>query len=406
MAFLSALILVVSVSSGIHPLHAISNTPTFVIGVSNPQDPLIIDIQSLTSSVTILPSVSSLSLVQSGSILFVDGSWLASTSSLNPLVISQIDQVILSSTPTITVRGSSTLLSSSMSHLLQWHVPGLTLISEGLRVTGSLPDGTKVSSMLQVVSGFDYAVQAEFNWANNLVTNTTTGGILPNASSTTLVRTWNGHVISPSDTSTASPFWKVISFLQFDTGDFYKPSGRLMSTFLFFQLQNSGSSQYGWDNLYFNQTIIPGIAISGWNSNWRTDQQFQLVHDLNSSTTTLVAHGPTSLFNSGPFNVNYQIGVTAGQMGAVVTSYQNQSYFLKHTNITDTSQDPDVSWIHDIGTRSSAGTLTFTVNPGTTIRYLLTDSPRVEFGVRTMFVLLSGNQVTNSTTVQYGTFPG
>src|SRR5438128_4857841 len=78
------------------PVSGATGTSTYVLGVSSPMDPLVIDLQSLSSSVTILPGVSSLSLVGGNSILFVDGSWLASISSLDPTVLSLIQQKLLS----------------------------------------------------------------------------------------------------------------------------------------------------------------------------------------------------------------------------------------------------------------------------------------------------------------------
>src|SRR5690348_16963770 len=76
---------------GVHPfgsVKATSSTPVYVLGVTNPTDPLIIDLQSLTSSVTILPSVTGLTGLSAGSILYIDGSWLASASSIDPTILS------------------------------------------------------------------------------------------------------------------------------------------------------------------------------------------------------------------------------------------------------------------------------------------------------------------------------
>src|SRR5713101_1287848 len=102
----------------IHPLGPVrgaSNTPVYVLGVSNPTDPLIIDLQSLTSSVTILPGVSSLTLVGGNSILFVDGQWLQTVSSLDPTILSLVASKALNAIPTIVVRGSPSLLADSIS---------------------------------------------------------------------------------------------------------------------------------------------------------------------------------------------------------------------------------------------------------------------------------------------------
>lgn len=138
-ALVASLMIAASTFGAIPSVHAISSTPTFVLGVSNLQDPLILDLQNLTSSLTLLPSVSGLSLVGTNSILYVDGTWLASTASLNPTIFSTVVAEVLAGVPTVTIRGDTTLLSRSISGLFQWHVPGLTLISQGLRITGSTP---------------------------------------------------------------------------------------------------------------------------------------------------------------------------------------------------------------------------------------------------------------------------
>src|SRR5260370_31460385 len=66
---------------------ASSSTPTYVLGVSSPTDPLIVHLQSLTSSVTILHGITSLGLVGGNSILFVDGQSLQTASSLDPTIL-------------------------------------------------------------------------------------------------------------------------------------------------------------------------------------------------------------------------------------------------------------------------------------------------------------------------------
>src|SRR6266849_8365363 len=92
----------------IHPLGPVrgaSNTPVYVLGVSNPTDPLIIDLQSLTSSVTILTSVTGLTTLSTSSILYIDGSWLASVSFLDPTVMPTIDQTVSAGLPAVVVMG-------------------------------------------------------------------------------------------------------------------------------------------------------------------------------------------------------------------------------------------------------------------------------------------------------------
>jgi len=87
--------------------------PTYVLGVTNPTDTLIVDLHSLTSSVTAPPGISSLALVGGNSILFDDGQWLQTASSLDPTVLSLVASKALNGISTIVIRGNPTLLLSS-----------------------------------------------------------------------------------------------------------------------------------------------------------------------------------------------------------------------------------------------------------------------------------------------------
>jgi len=148
---------------------ATGTTPTYVLGVVSPTDPLMLDLQSLTSSITILPGISSLTLVGANSILFVDGQWLQAVSSLDPTTLSLVANKALNGIPTIVIRGTPSILADSISGLIKTRALGLPLISEGVQVLGTLPDGTRQAMVLQVLAGFDYAVQAEFTWAQQLL---------------------------------------------------------------------------------------------------------------------------------------------------------------------------------------------------------------------------------------------
>ncbi len=398
---LSSLIMVVAFLGPIRPTHALSSTPTYVLGVTNPLDPLIIDLQNLTSSVTLLSSTSSLSLVGANSILFVDGSWLATQYSLDPTVLSLLVAEALAGVPTVTIRGNAALLSTSISGVYRWHDPSLPLLSEGIRVAGTLPDGTRISTILQIVSGFDYAVQAEFTWANSQLTQTATGAVTPLTTQSRRMVTSSAN----TTTTTNPPYWQTNGFLTVNTGDYFYPYGRIITTVQADYLKNSGSGQYFWDNVFLNQTIQPGIMI--YNSPWRTSTQNALFHDLNTTSIYLVDHGPKNVINSGPFVVSYDIGVYAGVLGGVVNSTESRSYNLKHTNVTDTSQYPDVSMLHTIDARTSAGTLTFTVIPGCTIRYLTgSTGSQLQIGIATTFVELQGGSIVGSKTTTVGMFPG
>src|SRR6267143_760740 len=119
------------------PVVATSSTPTYVLGVSNPLDPLVLDLQRLTSSVTLLPSVTAITSLGANSILYIDGSWLATMSSLDPSILSTVVQTTLNRVPTVVVRGSPAILENSISGLMKFSSPGLPLISDGVQITGT-----------------------------------------------------------------------------------------------------------------------------------------------------------------------------------------------------------------------------------------------------------------------------
>jgi len=333
-----------------------STTPTYVLGVSSPLDPLVLDLQSQTSSLTILSGVSGLSLLGPGSVLFIDGNWLQSVSSLDPTIVPLLDATVLSGVPSVVVRGTPTILQSSISGLIRGTAPNLPLIAEGLKIFNTLPDGTRQAAALQIIAGFDYAVSTAFAWAQQYLTS-----VIPSTLSSPSTRVAS-HVI-PGDTVPA-PNWQFLLQLKTDTGNQFAPMARIISTFTVYVLQNSGSSTDHWYNFFANQTLMPGNLV--YNSPWRNLSENDTVN-VNPTSNTIVSHGPTSLTNSGPTTVTYTVGVTAGQFAAAVTANQTQSYALKNTNIVDTSQSTSqVGWIHSIDPRSSSGKLQFSIIPGWT----------------------------------------
>jgi hypothetical protein len=396
---LSALILA---ALALHPIGfaaATSVTPAYVLGVSSPLDPLVTDLQGLTSSVTILPSVSSLSLLGSGSILYVDGAWLSTVTSLDPTILSIISNTALRGVPTVVVRGSPGILADSIQGLIGFHDPGLPLIAEGVKILGTLADGTQQAATLQVLAGFDYSVAAEFHWAEQLLTQTPTT-IAP-AQST--LKTNSGTRTSSGITTSATtspPFWSFIIRGSTDTGDFFAPVGRVVSTFTVFLLQNSGSTAYKWFNFFWNSTIQPGTQI--YNSPWRTALEQDSAR-VDPSSNQIVSHGPIGQITQGPSTVTYSIGTEAGSLGANVTASQTQSYFIKNTNVTDASSDSTVGWVHSVNSRTSSGTLTFQIIPGWTDRVLQSKSVYITGSFTTTFVTLNGSSVasSNSTSVQF-----
>jgi hypothetical protein len=370
-----------------------STTPTYVLGVSSPLDPLVVDLQNRTSSLTILSGVSGLSLLGPGSILFIDGAWLQTVSSLDPTILPLLDSTVLNGVPSVVVRGTPTILQNSISGLLKGAVPNLPLIAEGLKVFSTLPDGTRQGAALQVIAGFDYAVNAEFTWAQQHLTNAIPSTLSPLS---TIAKS-AGHIL-PSATSSTAPSWAFVLQLTTDTGTQFQQGGQLMaeiiSTFTIFRLQNSGSSTFKWYNFFANQTLIPGSAVS--NSPWRNFSENDTV-SVNPGTNTIVSHGPGSLTTSGPTTVTYSIGVTAGAFAAAVTANQTQTYMLKNTNVADTSQSTSqVGWVHSIDPRSSSGKLPVSIIPGWTDQIPINQGIDLHGTFTSTFVTLSGSSISNT----------
>jgi hypothetical protein len=335
-------------------------------------------------------------LLGSGSILYVDGGWLSTQASLNPTVLSLITSTALQGVPTVVVRGNAAILAGSIKGLVGFHDPGLPLISEGVKILGTLPDGTQQGATLQVLAGFDYAVAAEFHWAEQLLTQTA-ATIAPAQSA---LKTNSGTRIHSGvtvQTNTNPPSW---SFIIADTGDFFKPVGRVVSTFTVFRLENSGSTAYKWFNFFWNSTVQPGIQI--YNSPWRTSLEQDSIR-VNASSNQIVSHGPTGQVIQGQATIAYSIGTQAGLLGANVTASQTQSYFIKNTNVTDASGGSTVGWTHSVDSRTQSGTLTFQIIPGWTDRVLHDASVYLIGSFTTTFVTLNGSTIanTNSTSVQF-----
>ncbi len=374
-----AVALIVSMGSyHVALVSATSATPTYVLGVSNPTDPLVLDLQGLSSSVTILPGVSSLSVIGGNSILFVDGSWLSLVSSLDPTVLSLVQQKVLSGVPTVAIRGNPGLLDGSFSGLFQVRLLDLPLLANGVRVVGTLADGTILGSTLLVVAGFDYAVQAEFHWAEAQLSRTSSSPVLTLAT----------HVASSSalaSSNTTGISWRLIASATFDTGDQFAPMGRVVSTVSIFRLENSGGST------------------------WRVSDEHDHFFPNNSASELLVGHGPSGNFTSSSSSVvSYSIGVNARSSGAVVNASQTESYSISHTAVTDLSNATDVIINHDIDQRTNAGKLVFQIIPGTTLRVVDNQSIDITGIFTTTFEKLMGSSVvdTKSPTFSFEAFGG
>jgi hypothetical protein len=382
-----------------------SSTPTYVLGVSNPLDPLIIDLQSQTSSLTILSGVSGLSLLGPGSVLFIDGAWLQSVTSLDPTILPTLDSTALNGVPSVVVRGTPTILQNSISGLIKGQVPNLPLIAEGLKIFGTLSDGTKQGAVLQVIAGFDSAVNEEFTWAQQQLTNVirpTFSPLSTSATPTTKTPT-TGVLLAP--TSSPAGSWALVLNFTVDTQAQFKPMAEIISTLSIFSLQNSGSTTK-WFNFFANQTLIPGSVCC--NSGWRNFSENDNVN-VNPNTNTIISHGPGSLITSGPTTVTYTIGVTRPLVA--VPANQTQTYTLKNTNVTDTtqpSQTSQVGWLHNIDPRSSSGKLSFSIIPGWTDQVPPNQGIDFHGTFTSTFVTLSGGMITSnaSTGVQFAVSGG
>lgn len=369
-----------------------SNTPTYVLGVSSPTDPLVVDLETLTSSLTILSSASSLSLISPSSILFVNGTWLGSAGSAT---LSLVVTTVLNGVPTVVVGGNPAIVQSAISGLLDFGSPNLPLVADGIKIFSTLPDGQRVADSLQIIQGFDYAIQTEFQWAQGLLSQT----------STLLAKPMSALVPVQSTTSTSQPYFLFTGNYTVNTGNYYYPYGRVIANSEVYYLENSNSNTYEWFNFFINDTIQPGSAI--FNSPWRTDYQNSTIHVNNTNTTSIASHGPVGTVQaSGPLTVTYSIGVAAGYEGANVTSTQTVNYMLKHANVTDTTQASNnnvtVSWINNIDPRSSSGMSTFQIIPGWTIRLYQHYYPSFQLSFATQFVQLAGsNIVSNSPMISF-----
>src|SRR3989442_15004038 len=97
---------------------------------------------------------------------------------------------------------------------------------------------------------------------------------------------------------------------------------------------------------------------------WSSDVCSSDLVQMNNRTSNLLTdHGPAALSNAGPTVVTYSIGTQAGVLSAAVTSNQTMTYFLKNTNVTDTSSGSSVSWVHSINGQTSVGKLTSQIMP-------------------------------------------
>ncbi len=262
---------------------------------------------------------------------------------------------------------------------------------------GTLPDGTRQGSVLQVVSGFNYAIKTEFNWAQQQLVSP----IIPTMSPTAI---WMAA------TSSDAPQWQFVLRSTTDTGTSFAPVAKITSTFTIFQLQNSGSTAYKWYNFFANQTLQPGVKFyengdfsgdSG--SGWRNLSEQDTVQ-VNKATNMIVSHGPTAQNIGSSTTVKYTIGVTNGTLGAMVTANQTRSYVLRNTSITDSVQPFQVGWLHSFDPNTSAGDRTFMIIPGLTDRFAANKSIDLSVTCTSTFAQLNDYGAitqTRATSIQF-----
>jgi hypothetical protein len=297
----------------------------------------------------------------------------------------------------VVVRGTPTILQNSISGLIKGQVPNLPLIAEGLKIFGTLSDGTRQGAVLQVIAGFDYAVNAEFTWAQQRLTNAIPATFSPlSTGATPKTKTPTiGVLLAP--TSSPAGSWALVLNFTADTGSNF-PSAHIISMFTIFRLQNSGSTtatSNKWYNFFVNQTLIP-------TSPWRNFSENDNVK-VNPNTNTIIGHGPGSLITSGPTTVTYTIGVT--RPFVAVPANQTQTYVLKNTNVTDTtqpSQTSQVGWLHSIDPRSSSGKIQFSIIPGWTDQIPTNQGIDLHGNFTSTFVMLSGGVITNTASTGLG----
>ena len=386
-ALVLALVIVLSIRP-FAPVKATGNTPVYVLGVTNPADPLIIDLQGLTSSVTLLSSITGLATLRPGSILYIDGSWLATISSVNPLAIPTIVQTVLAGVPTIAVRGDPSILANSVSGLTRFQNPGLPLISEGVHVNSTSIDGITPGSVLRVISGFDYSVSAEFQWASQQLPQSNTQQTLP-----LLARIAENARPVVTTQDSPGPFWQFIFQLSTDSGDAFSTYGHVITTFTGFKLANTGSGTFKWFNIFANQTFTPNTQ-----NGYRNYLETAFARTTNQTTNLFVDNGPASIFNSGGTTVTYSIGVQSGVSNATVSSKQTQSYFLKNTNLNNTSSAPNVSWTQTIDGQTAVGKLTLQTIQGFTDKVVETQPLGIQGNVSVTFATFMNGMTTSTAT--------
>lgn len=350
-------------------------------------------LRELTASVTILPTVSDLQIVGANSILYVDGSWLQSVSTLDPAILSLVIGKVLQGVPTVVARGNPSLLGDSIPGLFRWRAPGLPLIVEGTKITSTLAEGTRQAATLQVLAGFEYAIAESFNWAEQQLSQ---ASALLSVAPVARLNSRPSRLLYTTDTTIqtgAEPSWKLIHRHITSTGDLFAPVGRVSSTFTVYRLENDGSETFKWFNFFFNQTIQPGFQI--YNSEFRTTLEDDRVR-VNQDTNLVVDHGPTGRTVEGGKTVTYTIGVVTGVLGAAVNASQTQSYFLKQATITDLKQDFEVGWIHDTDARTDSGKITYQIIPGWTVRVLSDRPVDLTGGFTTSFDRMKGDTVAET----------
>jgi hypothetical protein len=309
-----------------------------------------------------------------------------------------IVQAVMAGLPTVVVRGDPSLLANSISGLMKFSNPGLPLIAEGVHLTGISAGGVQQGALLRVISGFDYSVSAEFQWTVQQLPQTPTLPILAPLAT-------NAQGTRPTAITQDSPgqaYWLLLLQATSDSGEYFTPYGSVISTWDLYGLQNSGSTNYKWFDIFTNQTVTPGV--SAYHSSYRNYLETTSANSSDPTANIFVSNGPTSQISSGPTTVKYTIGTIAGVSNANVTAPQTMSYFLKSSNVTDTSNSTNVGWIHTIDGGTAAGKLTLQYIPGWTDEVSQGNQLQINGNLAVTFATFSNSETSTSTATTNLTF--
>ncbi len=292
-------------------------------------------------------------------ILVMDGIWLQEKIRSNDAeLISFVKDTILAGVPTLTFNGGYII------HKIIGNLPIKEYLNQPIMIHGLKVYSEKVNNLMRSEELFIGGV------------NTTSTEMMAKACE------WAIKRISKTDYSTmgndpdvevnfaqttGSPYWEHIATHQWIY--YMNPYGNLNMTRCWYALVNDGSNTYDWFNLVMETTSVPGKAVYG--SDWRTADIWNWVDaDYFRDPNLLIDYGPPN--TQGVSTVNYQIGVEAGEQGAVVTCKMAVSYSVQDVPVEDQSDPSEqlAKWWHNVPEQGDTGMNPYTIKPGITMRVL------------------------------------